>query len=153
MAMANRVKTAGRRWVAGFTLIELMVVVAIVAILAAIAYPSYTESVRRGNRAEATALLLEAQQYMERYYAANDQYAVPGTTSTAPTLPARLLKIPSDATAPRYTLAVTASASAFTVTATPSGSMASDKCGALSITNLGVKGRSATGPSVQDCWR
>ena len=50
----------------GFTLIELMITVAIVGILGAIAYPSYTEYVRRGHRAEARAGLLQAQMWLER---------------------------------------------------------------------------------------
>ena len=50
----------------GFTLIELMIVVAIVGILSAIAYPSYAEYVRRGHRADARAGLLQAQQWLER---------------------------------------------------------------------------------------
>lgn len=54
----------------GFTLIEVMVVVAIVGILAAIAYPSYIEHVRQTRRAEVTALMLENAQLLERHYTA-----------------------------------------------------------------------------------
>ena len=55
---------------AGFTLLELMVVLVIVSILAAVAYPSYLQSVKRGYRSEARIALLEAQQFMARFYAA-----------------------------------------------------------------------------------
>ncbi|WP_439844578.1 type IV pilin protein, partial [Aeromonas veronii] len=58
----------------GFTLIELMIVVAVVAILAAIAYPSYNNYMAAAKRAEAKAVLLEAAQYLEREFTANGNY-------------------------------------------------------------------------------
>ena len=57
----------------GFTLIELMIVVAVVSILSAIAYPSYAEYVRRGHRSDAKAGLLQAQQWLERAATASGQ--------------------------------------------------------------------------------
>lgn len=134
----------------GFTLIEVMIVVAIIGILSAVAFPSYTEYIRRGNRAEATAALLEAQQFMERYYAANNRYSTAANGN--PPLPARLQTLPPSG-GTRYTLSVVAAVNSYTLTATPSGSMAADKCGSLTITNTGVKGRSSTGPTVAECWK
>lgn len=134
----------------GFTLVEVMVVMAIIGILSAVAFPSYTEYIRRGNRAEATAALLEAQQFMERYYAANNRYSTAANGN--PSLPTRLQTIPSSGEA-RYALGVAATVNTYTLTATPSGSMAADKCGSLTITNTGIKGKSGTGPDVADCWR
>ena len=58
----------------GFTLIEMMIVVVVISILAAVAYPSYTEYVRRGYRAEARAGLLQAAQWMERASTATGAY-------------------------------------------------------------------------------
>jgi len=58
----------------GFTLIELMIAVAIVGILAAIAYPSYIEHVRKTRRADAKAVVLELSQWMERFYTENSRY-------------------------------------------------------------------------------
>lgn len=58
----------------GFTLIEVMITVAIIGIVSAIAYPSYTEYIRRGHRADARAGLLQAAQWMERAATATGSY-------------------------------------------------------------------------------
>ena len=72
-----------RRHAAGFTLIELMIVVAVIAILGAIAYPSYQDYVRKGKRAEGRAALLRTAQLLERWYSDKSTYAT--TPATAPT--------------------------------------------------------------------
>ena len=134
----------------GFSLIELMVVMAIIGIIAAIAYPSYTSSLQRGYRSSAQAALLEAQQYMERFYSANSRYTTDAAGTTAPALPARLSAIPSDS--PKYDLAVSAATlNSFTLTATPRDGN-TDACGNLTLTNTGVRGRSGSG-TVQECWK
>jgi type IV pilus assembly protein PilE len=138
----------------GFTLIELMIVIAIVGVLSAVAYPSYTESVKRSERSAARAALLETQQFMERFYAANSRYSKPKVSPvtddvTPPDLPVRLQAVPSES--PKYDLTVSAAAvNSYTLTATP---RRTDKCGNLTLTNTGVKGRSETGPSIQECWK
>lgn len=58
----------------GFTLIELVVVLAVIGILAAVAYPSYEESVRRSNRASAKALMTEVAQRLSSYYGDKGTY-------------------------------------------------------------------------------
>ncbi|MGI0117291.1 type IV pilin protein [Zooshikella sp. RANM57] len=60
---------------AGFSLIELMIVVAIIAILAAIAIPSYREYIQRGNKSEAKSKLMELMQVQQKYFTQNLRYA------------------------------------------------------------------------------
>ncbi|WP_084389390.1 type IV pilin protein [Polaromonas jejuensis] len=70
----------------GFTLIELMIAVAVVGILAAVAYPAYTDSVRKGKRAEARAALMNLLQQQERYLTQMNTYETfaAGTPGTLP---------------------------------------------------------------------
>lgn len=143
----TRSDVASNRLSFGFTLIELMVVVAIGAILMAIALPSYTEYVQRGNRAAARAALLESQQFMERYYSANSRYTTDAAGTLSPTLPTRLSAVPSES--PKYDLSLSAPAlNSYTITATP---RSTDKCGNLTLTNTGVKGSSLL--TVTECWK
>ena len=132
----------------GFTLIELMIVVAIVGILSAIAYPSYTEYVRRGHRAEARVGLLQAAQWLERVATAT------GTYPEKAAFPANLAKIPND----RYDIGYEPNGTpivGFTLTATPKGAQAPDnKCGNYTLAHTGLRGAKGvtTGTVVTDCW-
>ena len=124
----------------GFTLIELMIVVAIVGILSAIAYPSSTEYIARGHRAEARANLLQAAQWMERAATATGTYPVTAN------FPANLKTVEGD----RYDIAAVSDGATFTLTATPKGAQSGDKCGNFTLTNTGAKGVSKS--TVADCW-
>ena len=140
---------AQSRFARGFTLIELMVVVAVVAILAAIAYPSYQDSVRKSRRAQAKADLVEFAQRFERHHTVNNTYA---TFWTAANVPAAARVSPTTAGAVvAYDISVRdVGANTFTLVAAPrAGSpQAKDtRCGTLTLTNTGAKSAAAN-----DCW-
>jgi type IV pilus assembly protein PilE len=134
----------------GFTLIELMVVVAIIAILAAIAVPSYERYAYRARRAEGQQLLLHIANAQERYYATYNRYGDLATIGYATT--------GSMASEHGYYLAsvsIQDDGQAYTATAEPMGVQQGDACGSLSITDTGAKR-----PDVNDidsnrngrCW-
>ena len=136
---------------AGFSLVELLVVLVIMGVLSALALPGYSRYVQRGNRTEVMAALLEAQHFMERYYSANGQYLSPA--NAVPMLPQRLQRIPLQGTV-RYQLSVReATVNSYLLQAVPEGSMAGDVCGNLTINQTGLRGVLNSTNSVSECWR
>ncbi|TFZ00262.1 type IV pilin protein [Ramlibacter humi] len=147
----------------GFTLLEVMIPMIIIAVLTAIAFPSYLEHVARTRRADARAQLLQAAQFMQRFYAANDSFAM--DRSGGPVLsamPAPLKQSPQDGQA-IYTLDIPAAGltvMGYELRMEPAagGPMASDKCGTLTLASDGrrgvviggVQGNAAT---VERCWK
>lgn len=139
----------------GFTLIELMVVVAIIAVLAALAVATYGRYAYRARRSDGQNLLMHVAQAEERYYTNYNHYPLSasslGYTSDAPTSKdgyyTLSLKLPSN----------TSAGQGYVATATPvsGGAQARDVCGALSLDNTGDKQPDATQTSRNSngaCW-
>jgi len=130
-----------RRLNRGFTLIEIMIVIAIIGIVITIAAPSYTEYLKKGRRAEVVSLLSEQAQSLERFYTKNNVYT--GITG---------LSTGNDF----YTITPTITDQTFVLTATrkTGTSMATDKCGDFTLTNTGVRSmnNATTGLTTKDCW-
>lgn len=129
----------------GLSLIEVMVVVAIIGVLATIGYPSYRESIAKGRRTQATAQLVAAQQWMERFFSENLRYdqTTGGTAVTASTQFGRFSTVPPPNEGPAFynlTLDPVSTQGTFTIRATRVGSMLEDRCGDLTLDHLSRKG-------------
>lgn len=121
----------------GFTLIEILIVVAIIGILAGFAWPAWQRYVTRVNRTEAGTCLEQSAQFMERFYTLNMRYDQ-DTGGTAVALPASGC---GNELSGKYTIAIGSSTSnTYTLTATPQGRQASQDsdCGTLSLDNTGL---------------
>jgi type IV pilus assembly protein PilE len=138
---------AARRRARGFTLIELMVVIAVIGILAAIAIPAYQDSVRKSRRSIAQGCLTEHAQFMERFYTTHLQYhqtrasppvAVPDPTSCSQDITAFY----------DFAFDPAPTATTFVLSAAPKDAQADDECGTMTLSNTGAKTALRT-----DCWR
>jgi type IV pilus assembly protein PilE len=144
------------RRVCGFTLIELMIVVAIVAILASVAYPSYQSYVQKTRRAAAAGCMMELAQWMERNYTTCLRYDMTGancgTAVTTAQLPALSCRTDLGNT---YTLQFAPgfpTTTAYTLEAIPGAAQAGDvRCGTLRLDQAGGKTVSGTGGRAA-CW-
>ncbi len=128
----------------GFTLIELVVAMAVVGILVAIAFPSYQEQVRKTRRADGKAELMETAQQLERCYTRFSRYN-DGNCGVA---------LPFDSSEGYYVVSAAAiTASAFTLDATPQADQANDtRCGVLRLTSTGQQGSQGQGTDANECW-
>lgn len=130
----------------GFTLIEVLIVVAVIALLAMVALPAYQGSVRKAHRTEAKAALAAAAQMMERHLTEKSTYATATLGATG--------VYPDHSENRYYALALSdLDVTTFTLTATPQGSQAVDECGSFTLTQAGVRGVSGGSLSAAECWR
>ncbi|EJD6059333.1 type IV pilin protein [Acinetobacter baumannii] len=133
----------------GFTLIELMIVVAIIAILAAIAYPSYTQYKIRTNRADVQSEMMQTAQRLQSYYVINHNY-------TSATLNNGLTTKDYPASNPIYTIALVTNSQTWTLTATPISTSSQAGDGIICLNDQGqkfwAKGATVCALSASSSW-
>ncbi len=123
------------RKISGFTLVELLIVVAIVAILVALALPNYNDSVRKARRADAQTDLLEFAGTAERIFTSTNSYA---TTA-----------LPANTDFYVYSFPVAITANTYSIRATPTALQSADYCGTMTLTQSGLRTKTGT---MADCW-
>ena len=143
-------RISARSWVhQGFTLIELMITVAIVGVLASLAYPSYAQYIVRSNRSSAVSFVMNLASKQEQYNLDARQYTNQLSLLGAASIPTEVSN--------NYNVTVTADNTVapptYSITATPTGTqLARDTlCGTLSINQTGLKTISGTS-AVNKCW-
>ena len=131
---------AGQR---GLSLIELLLVVTVVGMLAGIAYPSYSDQVRRAARAEAIGMLQDSALRLERHYSRAGQYADSEAAVTPLPLGSRY-----------YSLAAERGEQSFRLIARrlPGALMEQDRCGDFSLDQVGVQGNLGANGDTSECW-
>ena len=146
-----------RRAIKGFTLIELMIVVAIVAILASLAYYNYSRYAFRARRADGREMLMRIAAAQERFFTNTNTYAI--STADITNAPPLGLGLTTNSSGGHYTISAAAGTSgdaqSYVMTATPVGSdvQAGDACGRLTFDNVGNKGWSGANPPTNgNCW-
>ena len=143
----TRISLPLSRTVSGFSLVELLIVLVVTGILTMIALPAYDEYIRRAHRVDARTGLLRTAHHLERQATATGVY--PNAA-----LPEALAAVPGD----RYRIArslpsdPTLAATRFSLSATPQGPQARDRCGTFTLTHTGERGLVGNSASVAECW-
>jgi len=135
----------------GFTLIEMMVTVAIVAVLASIAYPSYRKQIQRSNRAEARVALMQIQVAQEKFFLQHNRYADTSEMSPAPTATPPGLGIAAITPAGHYDIVLRRpTTTTYEAEATPRGPQADDaSCALFRVNQTGTRYPATT----SGCWK
>jgi len=135
----------------GFTLMELLLVIAIIGILAAIALPSYQSYTQKSRRTDAMAALSSLQMQMEKFRGSCTLY--PNAVANASSCPGRTIKFSGTSNEGYYTIAITAAtANSFTLSADPTGVQAGDTgCDPMTITVTTSDPKGVKAPA--DCWK
>ena len=139
----------------GFTLVELMITVAIIGILSSVGYPSYTKHIQKAKRVEAQGALVSMATAMEQWRVENNNNYGDGTDSIF------AVQVPTDGTGTKtYSLTFTTTVSAsdstkydkYTLTATPVTPQDADVCHVLTLKSTGEKGANGISPDTAGCW-
>ena len=144
----------------GFTLIEMMVTIAIIGILLRIALPAYTNAVQQANRTAAKIALMDLASREARYYSTNNAYTstlanLGYSNYTAGSVVAASISLPLNGAGEYYDLTIASTSTTFTGTATPVNSQASDGCGSYTLDNYGnqtANGQTGYASNGINCW-
>ncbi len=146
----------------GFSLIELMIVVAIVAILAAIALPAYQKYIMQSRESAAKSALLDLARREETFYSTNNTYTtqLDSLGYATANITGNAIQVPNNTTEDYYSVTIQpatsgTTATTYIATASPVGSQSNDACQTYEINNVGVQsnvGATGTGSGGIGCW-